>query len=300
MAIKRLPSTGDAPRSTGVPESLVPGGAADSAGFPWEGRTFDHHETAFADDDGSAPAALAAAVAELRSAVAAARAAGNGPDRSAGLARLARSHGAVISALRESRVLVPMLAEAGDLGLTPEGRTVEKTQELSIVTVGAPDGRRVLPVFSTVAAMNHWHPEARPIPVPGGQAALAAVQEQTDLLILDAMTPELEYGVRRPALRAIALGEEYLPAWADPAVLAAFRDAAAAEPAVLGLELAPGDIEARLLAPEVDVVIGLAPGLERAELDALLGRLQAQWAASERIAEYVDSMRIRPVASNAS
>ena len=53
MAIKRLPSTGDAPRTTGVPESLVSGGSSDSAGFPWAGRTFDHHETAFADDDGA-------------------------------------------------------------------------------------------------------------------------------------------------------------------------------------------------------------------------------------------------------
>lgn len=297
MAIKRLPSTGDAPRSTGVPESLVPGGPADSAGFPWQGRNFDHHETAFAGDDGSAPEALAAAVRELRAAVDAVRSAATGDERAEGLARLARSHGGVIGAFRDSRVLVPMLAEAGDVGLTPEGKTVEKTQELSIVTVGAPDGRRVLPVFSTVAAMNHWQPDARPIPVPGGQAALAAVQEETDLLILDAMTPELEYGVRRPALRAIALGEDYRPAWADPAVLDAFRAGVAGETAVRRLELAPGDIEARLLAPEVDVVIGLAAGLERTELDALLRRLQERWAASETIAELVDSMRIRPVAA---
>ena len=68
MAIKRLPATGDAPRSTGVPESLVPGGAADSAGFPWEGRTFDHHGTAFADDDGSTPPELRAAVERVRAA----------------------------------------------------------------------------------------------------------------------------------------------------------------------------------------------------------------------------------------
>ena len=297
MAIKRLPSTGDAPRSTGVPESLVPGGPADSAGFPWAGRTFDHHETAFADDDGSAPPGLVAAVSALRSAVSAARDADSAEARSEGLARLAHAHGDVIRALRESRVLVPMLAEAGDLGLTPEGRTVEKTQELSIVTVGAPDGRRVLPVFSTVGAMRNWQQEARPIPVPGGQAALAAVQEETDLIILDAMTPELEYGVRRPALRAIALGEDYRPAWAEPEVLAAFRAGAAGEAAVASVEIVPGDIEARLLAPEVDVVVALAPGLERSGLDALLGRLQARWAASATIADLVDSMRIRPVAA---
>ncbi|WP_244302894.1 hypothetical protein [Leucobacter coleopterorum] len=75
MAIKRLPSTGDVPRSTGVPDSLVPGGEVDSGGYPWAGRTFDHHETAFADDDGLTPEALSSAVASLRSAAADFRAA---------------------------------------------------------------------------------------------------------------------------------------------------------------------------------------------------------------------------------
>ena len=38
---------------------------ADSAGRPWEGRSFQHHDTAYAGDDGSAPAGWAAAVAAL-------------------------------------------------------------------------------------------------------------------------------------------------------------------------------------------------------------------------------------------
>ncbi|MBK0420904.1 SseB family protein [Leucobacter sp. CSA2] len=294
MAIKKLPSTGDAPRSTGVPDSLVPGGPADSAGFPWEGRTFDHHGTAFADDDGATPAAIAGAVAELRAAVRAAQASETTDQAMAGLERIAAAHDGILCAFRESRVLVPMLAEAGDFGTTPEGRTVEKSQELSIVTVGAPDGRRVLPVFSSVAAMAKWHPEARPIPVPGGQAALAAVQEETDLIILDAASPELEYGVRRPALKAIALGENYRPAWADPAVEQAFRECVAGEPGVTELVLGPGDIEGRLLAPEVDVVIRVAGGLSQEDLGELLGRLQQRFAASETIAELVDSMRLVP------
>ena len=311
MAIKKLPSTGDAPRNTGVPESLVPGGPADSAGFPWEGRTFDHHDTAFAGDDGSTPEVVARAVAALREAADEAKRAGVGAGSGSGsasgsetdaareraLAAVAAAHDVVICALRESRVLVPMLAEAGDLGVTPEGKTVEKTQELSIVTVGAPDGRRVLPVFTSTATLSHWHPEARPIPVPCGQAALAAVQEETDLMILDAATAEREYGIRRPALKALALGETYVPAWADAEVLGAFRAGAEGETAIVGVELTPGDIDARLLAPEVDVVIRLAGGLTREDLDGLLQRLQARWAASEIIAERVDSMRVRPVAA---
>ncbi|WP_025133268.1 SseB family protein [Leucobacter sp. PH1c] len=297
MAIKKLPSTGDAPRSTGVPESLVAGGAADSAGFPWEGRTFDHHGTAFSDDAGETPVHVAEAVGRLRAAARAAAEASSAEAHWAAVAEIAAAHGDVIAALATARVLVPMLAEAGDLGLTPEGKTVEKTQELSIVTVAAPDGRRVLPVFSSVETLGRWHDEARPIPVPATQAALAAVQEETDLLILDAATPEAEYGVRRPALRALALGEPYVPAWADDDVHAAFRAATAEEPAVVELWLAPGDPEGRLLAPEVDVHLRLAPGLDRAALSGLLERLQGRWASAEVIAERVDSMRVRPSAA---
>lgn len=296
MAIKKLPSTGDAPRSTGVPESLVAGGAADSAGFPWAGRTFDHHGTAFADDDGSSPEAVLGAVARLRAA-AADRSAATAGDYWDGLRRLADRHADVIAALGSERLLVPMLAEAGDVGLTPEGRTVEKSQELSIVTVGAPDGRRVLPVFTSVDTMRKWHPEARPIPVPGAQVGVAAAQEETDLIMVDAATPELEFGVRRPALRPLATGERYEPAWIDDEVFAEFHRAVAAETLVEAVGVAPADREARLLQPDVEVSVRIAGGLDREALADLMQRLQALWASSEIIAERVDSMRVRPVAS---
>lgn len=281
MAIERLPSTGDAPRSTGVPASLVPGGAADSAGFPWAGRTFDHHETAFADDDGCASEALRAAVRELRAA------AGSGDAE-----RLAAAHAEALFELSGSRVLIPLLAEAGDLGLTPEGRTVEKTQELSIVTVAGPDGRRVMPVFSSVDAMRAWNPEARPIPVPMPQAALAAAQEQTDLIIVDPGTSECEIGVRRTQLEAVALAQRVSVPWADAEVRSAFREAAGEDPRVVDVRLAPGDPEARLLAPETDVVVELLPGLDRKALGEILAVMQQRWAASDLIAARVDSLRI--------
>lgn len=287
MAIKRLPATGDAPRATGVPESLVPGGDADSAGFPWAGRTFTHHETAFAGDDGETPAALLTAVDALR-------AAGRDPDP---LARtvvdtLADALADALRALSRSRVLIPLLAEAGDFGVTPEGRPVEKTQELSIVTVAAPDGRRVMPVFSSVETMRAWNPEARPIPVPAPQAAIAAAQEGTDLIIVDPGTPERELGVRRTQLEAVALGERVIPSWADPEVLRAFRSSLAPEPSATDVVLAPGDPEARLLGPETAVVLHLRPGLDRESLAGLLARLQERWAADTVIADRVDSLRV--------
>lgn len=291
MAIERLPATGDAPRATGVPESLVAGGEADSAGFPWEGRTFDHHGTAFAADDGASPAVLTEAVASVRAAAGRTEEWGSGQPGADPLA-LANAISDAVVALSGCRLLVPLLAEAGDVGLTPEGRTVEKTQELSIVTVAAPDGRRVMPVFSSVETMRRWNREARPIPVPGPQAAIAAAQEGTDLIIVDPGTPEREFGVRRTQLEAMALGRRVPPAWADPEVLLAFRASLADEPRAIGVRLAPADPEARLLAPETEVILSLRPGLDREELRSLLEPLQGRWAASEVIADRVDSLRV--------
>lgn len=305
MAIKKLPSTGDTPRATGVPASLLPGGEADSAGFPWAGRTFDHHETAFADDDGSAPLALSSAVAGVREAAAAwghaiakpvdasIEPARDGAQWAEALNRLADAHADALQALSKNRVLIPLLAEAGDVGLTPEGRTVEKTQELSIVTIASPDGRRAMPVFSSVDSMRAWNAGARPIPVPAPQAAVAAAQEATDLIIVDPGSPEHEFGVRRTQLESLALGQRVVPAWADPAVRAAFEESVAGEQLVVSIELHPGDPEARLLAQETEVRLALVPGLERELLAMMLPVFQQRWAASQIIADRVDSLSLK-------
>jgi hypothetical protein len=128
--------------------------------------------------------------------------------------------------------------------------------------------------------------------VPGPQAALAAAQEGTDLIVVDPGTPEREFGVRRTQLEAMALGKGIAPAWADLEVLAAFRAAITEEPRALAVSLEPGDPEGRLLAPETDVVLSLTPGLDREALGALLSGLQRRWAADETIAERVDSLRV--------
>ncbi|MFC7765053.1 SseB family protein [Leucobacter soli] len=185
-----------------------------------------------------------------------------------------------------------MLAEAGDIGVTPEGRTVEKTQELSIVTVAGPDGRRTMPVFGSVDTMQAWNPNARPIPVPGPQAALAAAQEGTDLIVVDPGTPEREFGVRRTQLEAVARGLRVLPAWADPEVAAAFRASIAEEPRIHDVVLEPGDPEGRLLAPETEVILVLVPGLDRSALQEVLAGVQQRWAGDALIASRVDSLHL--------
>ena len=149
-----------------------------------------------------------------------------------------------------------------------------------------------MPVFSSVETLRRWNPEARPIPVPGPQAALAAAQEGTELLIIDAASPELEFGVRRTQLQAVALDAESVPPWVDPEVARVFDASIAGNPRAVGIELAPGDPEARLVAAETVAVLRVVPGLDRASLDALLLPIQQRWAASETIAERVDSLRV--------
>ena len=106
--------------------------AADSAGVPFAGRAF--HENPGADDDGSAPPLLLEAIRRFRA-------------REVGAAE-------VVVAVHGSRLLIPLVAVRGDEGVGAHGQLVDKTQELSIVTVAGPDGRNVLPAFTSVAALS--------------------------------------------------------------------------------------------------------------------------------------------------
>ena len=150
---------------------------ADSAGVPWEGRRFEQNP--HSGDDGSADPALLAALTAFR--------AGEGDAV------------AVVDAYRTARLLIPLVAEKGDEGVGPTGLRVDKTQELSIVTVAGPDGRRVLPVFTSVVTMAAWDPKARPVPADGIRTALAAASDDTDLIVIDPGSAT-EFVLRRPAV----------------------------------------------------------------------------------------------------
>lgn len=243
---------------------------SDSAGVPWEGRHFESNPSR--DDDGSAPEKLIEAIRRFRA------------------GELGEAD--VVDAVRESRLLVALVAELGDVGVSALGHTVDKSQELSIVTVAGPDGRNVLPAFSSVTAMSAWNPDARPVPVAGARVALAAASESTELVVIDP-TSDTEYALRRPALWAIAQSEPWTPCYLDTEVLEAFMAAASPEPSVLAVTLAPGDPAARLAGPELVVRLALEQGLDRVALDAVVVRMQARWAASELIVERVDSLKVQ-------
>lgn len=244
----------------------------DSAGVPWEGRRFEAN--ASAGDDGSADPALLDALIAFR--------AGTGSQR------------AVVDAYRTARLLIPLVAEKGDEGIGAHGLTVDKTQELSIVTVAAPDGRRVLPVFTSVDTMKAWDATARPVPAAGPRTALAAADDDTDLIVIDPGSAT-EFVLRRPAVWAIAQAHAWDPSASSPEVFAGLQESIGGELAVLDLAVEPGDPGARGLGPELVVRLDLIEGLDQNELDAVLSRLAKRWAADDRIAVLVDSLTVKIV-----
>ncbi|MCY7413153.1 MAG: SseB family protein [Salinibacterium sp.] len=245
-------------------------GPADSAGQPWAGRQFQSNPSA--DDDGSAPPELIAAIDGFRAG--------------------SLTEVDVVDAVRRARFLIPLLAQPAGSAATNSSIAEDKGQEFSIVLVSAPDGRRVLPVFSSVHAMARWNPAARPFPASGPRVALAAASEQTDIVVIDPGS-STEFAIRRPALWAIAKEHPWAPSFRDRLVLEEFLRLSAGDDTVIALQLAPADPDARLTAPELLVQLTLRPGLDREALDALLARLQGRWATSEIIAERVDSLALK-------
>lgn len=257
---------------------------ADSSGVPWQGRRFE--ETVFAGDDGSAPPRLLAAIESFR----------------AGDADAAE----VVDAIRDSRLLIPLVATLGGSeagppeagghehdgsAVGPHGLVVDKSADLAIVTVAGPDGRAVMPVFTSVAAMSSWNTDARPVPTAAVRVALAAAAEDTDLVVLDPTSPT-EFVIRRPALWAIARSEPWVPGDRSPAVAAAVASSLEGERSVVAHRLGPGDPSARLTGPEVVVRLTLRPRLDDDGLRAMLARVQRSWAESPIIAAQVDSLAV--------
>jgi hypothetical protein len=241
----------------------------DSAGVPWEGRAF--HENPDAADDGSAPERVVEAIRRFRA-------------HEVGVVE-------VVEALHDARLLLPLLATRGDEGVGVHGQVVDKTQELSLVTAAGPDGRSVLPAFTSTDTMRGWNATARPIPIIVPRIALAVAAEGTPLIVIDPGSPT-HFVLRRPCFRALATGERWVPCFEDLDVLDAFLASSAGESALVAMQLAPGDPDARLAGAELLVQLSVHEGLEKTELDAVVARLGERWAADPLIAERVDSIGV--------
>ncbi|SDQ52731.1 SseB family protein [Quadrisphaera sp. DSM 44207] len=238
----------------------------DSAGVPWAGRTLT--PTPFAGDDGQPDRALAAA-----------------------LAASPLDPVAVLEALRGARVFVPVVALAGGTDDRTGGDT---GADMALPSLRAPDGRTALPVFSGVAALARWDATARPVPVQARRAAVSAVEEGHQLLVLDAAGPGTAV-LPRPALWALAQDLPWTPSPRDPQVLAAVERALlAALPPVRAVRCEPGR------RAELRVVLVLDAGLDARGLEALVRSASAALAADEVVAERVDSLELAPEAAGAA
>ena len=244
----------------------------DSAGVPWEGRSFE--QNAFSDDDGSAPENLLSVMSSYKNGVVGAE--------------------QVIDEIRRSRLLVPLVANLGEAELGVHGQTVDKSADLSIVTVKSPDDQDSLVVFSSVAAMSHWNPSARPVPTDAIRVALAAASQLATRIALDPGS-ETEFVIRRPAIAKIAQSLPWLPPEKDSSVYTAIKDSLASESDVVGFELASGDPTAKLQGSELAILLRIKPGLEPDAIRQLLDRVSGRWSVSEVFASSVDSVSVKLV-----
>ncbi|QAY70658.1 SseB family protein [Xylanimonas protaetiae] len=207
----------------------------------------------------------------------------------------------VVARLAVTRVLVPVLAEievAEAVVVDGQELHVDKEASSGVVALEAPDGRRALPVFTSVETMRAWRASARPVPVEAARAALSAVGEDWSLLVVDPAGP-VTVTVPRPAVWALAQGKEWAPALVptadglvvDDEVVAAVRLAAEPVQHVVRVGAQPGRTA------EVAVVLAIDAGLDRAGLDGVLTQVNARLGASDVVAERVDSLELRIAAA---
>lgn len=253
-------------------QHINPDRFADSAGVPWDGRHFEPNP--HANDDGSADPKLWAAIEEFKAGTA-----------------LAES---VVAAFSSARLLVPLVANLGEAGEGAHGQTVDKSADLSIVSVQSPDGQVALPVFTCVQTMAAWDAKARPVPIEATRVALAAASEKNTRIIVDPGSPT-QFVIRQTAFEAIATQSEWVHPSRDAAVKEAFRLAIDAEPAIENYAIQDGDPAAALTGPEVLVYLKLAQGLSQQAINQVLERLSLAWAQSTDIAVEVDSIGLKLV-----
>lgn len=180
----------------------------DTAGVPFRGRQVT--STGFDDDDGAADGELLRALAD-------------------------RDEAAWMDRLPETRLLVPIVAAPTEVDETG-GLAVEKSTDMAVVTLTAPDGTKGLPVFTSLEALAAWDPSARPSPVRASFAAQAAIAESCQVLLLD-MASEHRVVVRSSMLWALAQQQKWLPVHRDLFIHRAVERAAAPHPEVRSVEL---------------------------------------------------------------
>ncbi|MDO5720190.1 MAG: SseB family protein [Actinomycetaceae bacterium] len=181
----------------------------------------------------------------------------------------------LVAALSQERVIAPAIVESSD------------ECKASVLRVNTEEGPAVV-AMSSVDALQHWNPNARPVPIPGYQQAMIAVAETEGRLVID---PDGEgKGVRipRPATHALAHGDQWLPPWRDKELKAAlenFRDDVIAYVSIIP---SPGATQI--------IMVGVNPrGIrQRGRVVAALDRM----SELPRLATACERVEFRPIAAH--
>lgn len=110
-----------------------------------------------------------------------------------------------LAALREARLLVPVVALLGEVEHDERGLAHDKSSDMATVSITGRDGRTALLAFTGTDRMRAWNPEARPVPVPARLAAGSALQDGADALLVDIAGP-VTLVVQGEDLGALAAG----------------------------------------------------------------------------------------------
>jgi hypothetical protein len=261
------------------------GGSTDTAGQAWQGRDLSGGGNPlhrFDGDDGAADPMVDLAL--------------------EGLALGMNGEEAVVEALADARVFVPVVAQTGETQVGEHGEIEDKEADMALVMISAPDGRAALPIFTTVDRLTTWHPEARPVAVYAPRAALSAVAEDAQLLVLDPGA-DVTFVVRRPAVWALAQQRAWVPSYRDESLAAPLQDIADRFDEVSGLVLEPGPGVASVTrdgrpmaggghGPELGLTIVLEPFVPDAEVATVVGRVQEALAQVPALQEAADSLTL--------
>ncbi|MDV3221689.1 SseB family protein [Intrasporangium sp.] len=241
------------------------GRPSDSAGQAWAGKTIPSH--GFADDRGEADPGLVAALLAC--------AAEPTPDAETEL----------LSRVAAVRWLVPVVAiptEVDEKG----GLVTDTRSDMAAVTLTAPDGRKGLPMFSSLESLAAWDPGARPVPVPASSAAQAAVAESCDVLLVDVSSPHATV-LRASMLWALAQDRAWVPAHRDEQVARAVGAAVRDEPVVAGHRLEAGEPAG---AGVLRVVLRLPAGLDREVIGEVATRIGERIATDGETRARIDAL----------
>ena len=187
---------------------------------------------------------------------------------------------ALVKAISSERVIVPV-----EFTQTTQGDK-EKHGAIEFVRVPTPAGD-ALAIYSSVQALAHDRPWARPMAYDAFKVCLAALVETGGRIVVDPGLAQIV--VPRPAVAALAQHDEWLPAWKDAELVSHLRDlAGAGRNGILDLRISyEGEGLFR-----VDVLADAAfeQGMLRSSLDSALRRI----GSSQRLIAAVDRVELRP------